>query len=270
MFKFGDYMVAFIASLLCSLVVLYFINKNAYDNNGKLRCDKYVLSTYLYILLAFVLMGLFCLVYIYINLFDNLVNFISSSSNVMLIVVFILYIALIIGCFVLLKKLNPAKHGVLLHIIWIILLSLLSISFSITLIIGLANNTLMMALLLLVLITAATGIIGYKYGEQLLPVNFDRYLYGALMVLIVVQVISSFVVKDIETMEKMVYVFAAISLVIFVLLMLSYNKKIREHAEKCNIESNPPNYPNEAMGLVIKMLNVLQDLIVLLGRKGRK
>ena len=188
----------------------------------------------------------------------------------MIIILFILYFVLVFVGFYLLSNLNPAKHGLLIHLIWLILLLLLSLLFGITVLIGLANNTLITALLLLVLITGITGFVGYRYGEILLPIDFDKYLYGALILLVLVQIMTSFLVKDKKTMEKFIYVFAILSLIIFVLLMLSYNNKIRINANKCNAETNPPNYPKEAMGLVTKMLNVLQDLIIILGRKNKK
>jgi hypothetical protein len=270
--NFNEYIIIFITILLFTLGLIYFINRKAYDNNGKLICDNYVLSTYLYILLSFVLMGLFALIYIYTNFYGSMLKFFKSSGIGMLIFIFIMYIVLLIGCFILLNKLDPVKQGELLHLVWLILLLLLSILFGITVMFGMMNNTLLTALLLLVLITAITGFVGYKYGKQLLPIDFDKYLYGALIVLVVVQFGVVFLVKDKAIMEKLIYVFAFISLIIFVLLMLSYNNKIRQRAEQCNAEFNPPNYPKEAMGLVIKMLNVLQDLLVLLGRKkgGRR
>jgi MFS family permease len=266
------YLIGFITSLVLSVILIILINKKAYDpKTGKLNCDNYVLSTYLYILLSFILMGLFSLFYLYINFYESMIKYLMNAGILILLVVVFLYIGLIIGCFVLLKKLDPVNQGILLHLVWFILLLILSITFGITIFIGVSNNTLMVALLLLILITAITGIIGYKYGNSLLPVDFDKYLYWSLLALIGLEILSMLLVKNQKVRDKLTYVFALISLIIFVLLMLSYNNKIRQNAEKCSLDSNPPNYPNESMGLVIKMINVLQDLIVLLGKsKGRK
>lgn len=274
MLSFQVYLIGFITSLTLSITLIVLINKKAYEpETGKLNCNNYVLSTYLYILLAFILMGLVSLFYLYTNFYTAMIKYFMGAGIVVLVITVIIYIALMIGCFVLLNKLNPATQGLLLHLVWFILLILLSISFGITVFVGIANNSLMIALLLLIVITAITGIVGYKYGKQLLPIDFDKYLRWSLLALIGVEVISMFLIKNKEIRSKLIYVFAIVSLIIFVLLMLSYNNKIRKNAEKCNVEDGvPPNYPKESMGLVIKMLNVLQDLIVLLGKRksGRK
>jgi FtsH-binding integral membrane protein len=269
MIDINNYLIGFITILIISVILIYIINKKAYDKNGNLQCDNYVLNTYLYILLSFILMGLSTLFYIYTNFFNKLISFLKSSGIFIIIFVVILYIVLIIGSTILINKLDPIKQGFLLHLVWFILQILISIVFSITIIVGIKNNTLLTAILLLVLITLITGYIGYNYGNNLLPVNFDKYLYGSLIILVVVQFLSVFLVRDKKTINKLIYVFAVISLIIFVLLMLSYNNKIRKNAEECNINNNPPNYPMEAYGLVLKMINVLQDLIILLGRKKK-
>ena len=45
------------------------------------------------------------------------------------------------------------------------------------------------------------------------------------------------------------------------------NNKLRKNAEKCKV----PNYPKEAIGLVIKIGNLLSDIInILMVLRGRK
>ena len=45
---------------------------------------------------------------------------------------------------------------------------------------------------------------------------------------------------------------------------------MRVNAEKCSLDNSLPNYPNESMGLTIKIANVLQDILILLrGRRRR-
>jgi len=62
-----------------------------------------------------------------------------------------------------------------------------------------------------------------------------------------------------------------ISLVIFILLLLSNHKKLKENADKCIDGKVVPNYPVESFGLFIKILNIFQDLIrILRTLKGNK
>ena len=76
---------------------------------------------------------------------------------------------------------------------------------------------------LTIIVTIVTGLIGY-YGEQLISVDFEKYLSGALILLIIAYIIGPFFVKDIV---QFYYIMAGISLVIFILLLLAYNKNIR-------------------------------------------
>jgi len=67
------------------------------------------------------------------------------------------------------------------------------------------------------------------------------------------------------------YAISIISLVIFVLLLLSNHKKLIENSDKCIDGQVIPNYPLESWRLVIKIVNVFGDLIRILAvRKLRK
>ena len=67
------------------------------------------------------------------------------------------------------------------------------------------------------------------------------------------------------------FIISIISLLIFVLLLLSNHKKLRENSEKCIEGKVVPNYPLESFGLYIKILNIFTDLIRILGRlKGKR
>ena len=86
---------------------------------------------------------------------------------------------------------------------------------------GIHTGVLYQAILLTIIVTIVTGLIGYYYGEQLISVDFEKYLSGALILLIIAYIIGPFFVKDIV---QFYYIMAGISLVIFILLLLAYNK----------------------------------------------
>ena len=61
------------------------------------------------------------------------------------------------------------------------------------------------------------------------------------------------------------YVMTILSLVIFTLLLLVHNKKLKENEKTCE----KPNYPLEGYSLFIKIYNILVDIIQLLSRRKR-
>jgi FtsH-binding integral membrane protein len=62
-------------------------------------------------------------------------------------------------------------------------------------------------------------------------------------------------------MMSFIYIISIISLIIFVLLLLSNHKKLKENSDKCIDGKVIPNYPLESYGIVIKIVNIFQDLI---------
>ena len=53
----SNFMIKFLLVTLCSIINILAINNYAFDTQGKLVCDNYVLNTYLYVVLSFVIMG---------------------------------------------------------------------------------------------------------------------------------------------------------------------------------------------------------------------
>lgn len=265
---FDIYMASFLVCLITAGAMVFMIKQKAYTPDGKLTCSNYVYASYLYIVLSLLIIAMVILSIIFTKFYNTFIKFLLGLGNWGLLGFLIVLVIIQLGLYYLLRNTNP-NNTVALHLIWLSILLLSSLTLGLFVLVGISNNTLLMALSLTILLTIITGYIGYTYGDKLLPFDFDKYLYGLLIILVVSMIIVPFFIKDNKTMGYLVYVFAAISLVIFVLLMLSYNNKIKERAEKCNEESNPPNYPYEAMGLVRKIIIVFQDLIVLLGRRRR-
>ncbi len=121
-------------------------------------------------------------------------------------------------------------------------------------------NIIYLGILITIVITAVVGFIGYKFGKEFITVDFDKYLRWALVALIVASFGGIFVNNP-----NYWYFITIASLIIFSLLLLSYNNTIRKNAETCKI----PNYPDESFGLIIKIVNILQDVMYLLARNRR-
>ena len=77
-------------------------------------------------------------------------------------------------------------------------------------------------------------------------------------------IIALFTIRDIKTLFLSISIPSAI---IFCLLLMSYNNNLRKNSEKCKV----PNYPDEAIGLVIKIGRLLADVIrILIALKGKR
>jgi hypothetical protein len=93
----------------------------------------------------------------------------------------------------------------------------------------------------------------------------------ALVAWIVIFMAGMWMVKTPSELVSFIYVMSIASLIIFVLLLLSYFKTLKQNANKCVDGTMVPNYPLESWKLVIKMVNVFVDMIRILGiRKMRR
>lgn len=251
----SNFMIKFLLVVLCSIINILAINNYAFDTQGKLVCDNYVLNTYLYVVLAFVIMGAVFIIDERFKLMFGLMG-----MGMMYYGVLLLFLIINFGLIFALHYVDPTNL-MASHAIWTTLIMITGFILTASLYLGIYTGVLYQAILLTIIATIATGLIGYYYGEQLISVDFEKYLSGALILLVVAYIIGPFFVKDIA---QFYYIMAGISLVIFILLLLAYNKNIRQRAETCTT----PNYPLESFGLIIKIVNVLKDLIILLGKKG--
>jgi hypothetical protein len=155
--------------------------------------------------------------------------------------------------------------------IWLSLVVLIGIIIIPTILFGKLTGVVGLAGILTVVIVIATGLLGYYMGDKIITFDWDRYLTYALIGLIIVLVIGQIFITDYETMLTFIYITSIMGLIIFVLLLLSNHKKLKENADKCVDGKVIPNYPQESWGLVIKIVNVFTDLIRILGiRKLRK
>ena len=119
---------------------------------------------------------------------------------------------------------------------------------------------------LTLLITVTVVYLGIKYGDKIITFDWDKYLRIALIMLIGVYISLMFYPPN--QIQTTLYILSAVSLVIFTLLLLSYNKKLTERAKECHKDNNP-NYPKESMGLIIKVMNIFMDILKLMSRKRR-
>ena len=259
--------------LFCSLAIVVLICiliGNYAFKSGHLTCDHYVFNTYLYIILAIVLMFIIVLLNDQTGIFNSLLMLMFSGSMIQSIISIIIFIIIIIALTYALYYVDPtnilASNAIWLSLIFIIGLILIP-----TIMLGRLTDVVGLAGIATLVITIVVGLLGYYLGDEIVTFNWDFYLSIALFGLIISIIVGPFFITTPEAMMSFIYIISIISLIIFVLLLLSNHKKLKENSDKCIDGKVVPNYPVESYGIVIKIVNIFSDLIRILAiRKLRK
>ena len=249
--------------LFCTLIIIVVICiliGNYAFKNGSLTCDHYVLNTYLYIILAILLVFMVILINDKYGIFNSFILWMSQGSMIRIIIICIILLILLLGLSYALLKVNP-NNIVASNTIWTLLILILGISLIPTIWFGRLENVVGIAGISTILITIGVGLLGYYYGDKIVTFDWDKYLNYALWALIGIIFIGMFIIENPETMFNFIFIISILILIIFILLLLSNHKKLKENSEKCIDGKTVPNYPVESFNIFIKMLNVFQELI---------
>ena len=252
--------------LFCCLVIIVVICisiGNYAFKNGHLTCDNYILNTYLYIILAILLVFMVVLLNDQFGIFNTFLETLFSTSP---ITGFIILLLLIIGLTFTLHYVNP-ENILLSNSVWLLLVLLIGIIMIPTILFARLTNVTGLAGLLTVVIVILTGLLGYYLGDKIITFDWDKYLLWALISLIIVSVFGPIFIKTQEGMIKFIYGISIAGLIIFILLLISNHKRIKDNADKCIDGKMIPNYPLESYSLFIKIVNVFSDVVRILGRR---
>ena len=255
-------------TLIVAVVTCILIGHFAFKN-GMLTCDNYVLNTYLYIILAILLMVMVVLVNDKFGIFNSLLLWMSQGSMFRVIGTFIIILCMTFGLIIALHSIKPTNIAAS-NMIWATLILTLGIFLIPTIWFGRLTNVVGLASMLTILITIVVGFLGYYYGNEIVTFNWDKYLNYALLVLICVIIIGPYMITNPDSMYIFYMTISIVGLIIFVLLLLSNHKLLKQNADKCIDGKVIPNYPIESFNIFIKMLNIFQDLIRILGMANNK
>ena len=179
-------------------------------------------------------------------------------------------IALIVGLTYAITNIPP-QNIIASNAVWILLIILITIILIPSIYFGRVSGVVGMAGLITVGVVVATGLVGYYYGDSLITFDWDTYLMWALIAWIVIFMIGIWMARTPTEIINFIYIMSIASLIIFVLLLLSYFKTLKQNATKCIDGQVIPNYPLESWKLVIKMVSIFKNIIRILGiRKMRR
>jgi FtsH-binding integral membrane protein len=254
-------------TLTVTVITCILIGHYAFKN-GMLTCDNYILNTYLYIILSILLMFMVVLINDKFGLFNSLLAWMSQGTIYRIVLTFIVLLVVLFGLIITLQIIKPTNI-VASNLIWATLVVTLGIFLIPTIWFARLTDVVGLSSMLTILITIVVGFLGYYYGNEIVTFDWDKYLNIALLVLVIIMFIGMFMITNPATMIMFYYVVSIICLIIFVLLLLSNHKQLKENADKCIDGQAVPNYPVESFTIFIKMLNIFQDLVNILGMSKR-
>lgn len=237
--------------VMAMVPIILLLNNYAYED-GKLVCDNYVLNSYLYTLLGFCIIG----ISVFFEQKFRMMHVLFGQPILVIILLFIAYLAVFAIVVYYIRKTNP-KHFFTIHLAYFLACFMFGLILSMILVLGYATGVLYEAIMITIGITMVMAFIGYKYGHLFITVDFDKYLRYALFALIIWSLLAPIIIKDSYTLTLAV---AIPGVIVFSLLLMSFNNQLRKNQKSCVV----PNYPSEAIGLVIKIGNILSDVIRLL------
>lgn len=241
-------LVSFVATLLLTLALVFKFSINR--DTGTFTCKKYILNTYLYVILSFVLLSLF------ITLVNHF-NMPLPMNNLVLLAMFLVLIGLVIF----LNTIIPDTLGkmVLKHIIWLIILAIFA--FQLGFIVKMTNsgilaNTLLTTGLLVLVLTAFAfwkpEWISFKLG----PILFFLLLAGIIFegsALLFFR--EQYLIKNKMLYKSVAYAFIAL----FMGFILYDTKMLQVRAKVCKIA----DYIRESFKLFLDILNLFLRLLSL-------
>lgn len=251
--------------LVAILVNIIAIRRFAYDDNMDRTCDDYILNSYLYVILAFLIISL---TVTSLSEFKGLEKVLLKNMNTLsLIIILILYL----GIYFVFYN-TDAKNQIQLHSLWLLLIIMLGVMLFFPLKLITMTDLFYQTIALTLVIVVITSFIGIKYGKQLITIDLDKYLRWALLALIILSIIVSLFPQIFSFMNayQIIMMFAVPGLIIFTLLLLSYNKKLKERADICH-ENKNPNYPLESINIFVRIINIMMDVFrILFARRNKK
>jgi len=240
----------FLIGLVGILVVLIY---NSAFKKGKFTCKKYILNTYLYILLTLVLMVLLNL-----SLDEEKVppNIFFGQSNGLMGLLIGLFVT--VGLLILLMLISP-KRVLIKHAVWLLFTCVLAVLAYPTYIITKESNTVLKTLFGTIGILILFSVMAF-WKPELISLSWGTGLVFVLLAVIIFEFVN--ILFSIDKKGRIKYrrskPLSYIVIVIFTLFILYDTKVIQVAAKKC--KTSNVDYINQSLGIVLDVLNIFQNI----------
>ena len=224
---------------------------NTAFKGGKFTCNKYILNTYLYILLALVIM--------------SLQNITMERQNVLPTSIFgifgggwtgvILLLVLSLGLLMWLLSINP-QNVLLKHMVWLVFILYLGLLAYPTYIQTIEENTVIVTLMTTIAILIGFSVLAFVKPEWI-SLSWGPLLCFVLLGGIIGELCYYFFSKDKKVTGRS-KAFSYFFIILFTLFILYDTKKIQVNAKSC--KESTVDYINESLGIVLDALNLFQNI----------
>ena len=229
----------FVASLVFILLIFGVFNLSIKDN--KFTCNRYILNTYLYIILTLNIIALLLLSleYLKIEFRPSLLEFLA---------IFLVSI----GCIILLHHIDP-EQIILKHLVWLILILLLGVIFyPMYSIFKDRKHQILMAIATTLCLFVGLSIIAYIKPEWI-SLSWGPVLLILLLGGIIMELFTYFLYRNNKTkLSKLIKGFSYFFIIVFMFFILYDTTRLQKNA----IECVKADYIKESLGLFLDIFNI--------------
>jgi FtsH-binding integral membrane protein len=233
-------------ALLIFVCVVFSILNYAIKNR-QFTCNRYILNTYLYIILTFNIMAIQLLLMEY--------NGIKFNPSLML---FIGIFILTLGSIVLLHKISPSKI-ILKHFVWLVFILFLGLIFypMYTSFID-KKEMILSAILTTVVLFIGLSALAYLKPEYI-SLSWGPILLLLLIAGIIMELSLRFIMNKGNSRSKWFRVMSYFFIIVFMVFILYDTKRLQINAKNCVIA----DYIKESLGLFLDVFNIFVRILSL-------
>mgnify|MGYP001224629413 CR=1 FL=1 len=224
---------------------------NTAFKGGKFTCNKYILNTYLYILLALVIMSLQNITMERQNVPPTSIFGIFGGGWTGVILLFVLSLGLLMW----LLSINP-QNVLLKHMVWLVFILYLGLLAYPTYIQTIEENTVIVTLMTTIAILIGFSVLAFVKPEWI-SLSWGPLLCFVLLGGIIGELCFYFFSKDKKVTGRS-KAFSYFFIILFTLFILYDTKKIQVNAKSC--KESTVDYINESLGIVLDALNLFQNI----------
>lgn len=234
-------------TIMCFLIVNIY---NTAFKGGKFTCNRYILNTYIYILLSLVII--------------SVENILLEHNNVSLNTIFggfrgflgiLLFLFISIGLLILVMSINP-KKVITKHFTWLLLILVLGLCAYPSYLKTIKNNTVLVTLFSTIAILLIFTLVAFLKPEWI-SLSIGPILLFLLLGGIIAELCFIFFNGNKNSPYERKG-FAYFFIAIFILFILYDTKKLQVNAKNC--KDNTVDYINESLGIVLDALNLFQNI----------
>ena len=223
---------------------------NTAFSGGKFTCNRYILNTYLYILISLVII--------------SLQNIVMEQQNVPVEKVFspfmgmgglILLFLFAIGLLFLLMSIDP-RNVLLKHSVWLVFILFLGILAYPSYLKTIEENTVIVTLMTTICILIGFSLLAF-IRPDLISLSWGPVL-GFLLIGGMIGELCFYLFNKDKKVSGRTKAFSYFFIVLFTLFILYDTKKIQVNAKNC--KTNTVDYINESLGIVLDALNLFQNI----------